>query len=235
MQQPWNHFIGGEFRAPASGQHLDECDPRSGQPSFLIARGNAEDVHAATQAAQNALAGWRATKPLDRGRILTSIGRSIRQQIDALADKLTRAQQTLNTAQAKAQAKQTEQWVNIGESVLSVFMGKSGRRAVSSATSKWNQANQAAASVEQTKETIAQLQAEKQQLEAELDEQVKAITARWEGAQSALTREELKPRRSDVDVQTVTLGWSPYWQIAYDDGGRERTTTLAAYALPEVG
>lgn len=85
MQQPWNHFIAGRFSAPASGQHLDECDPRTGQPSFRIARGNAEDVHAATQAAQNALAGWRATKPLDRGRILTSIGRSIRQQIDALA------------------------------------------------------------------------------------------------------------------------------------------------------
>ena len=72
-------------------------------------------------------------------------------------------------------------------------------------------------------------------MEEELAAQVQEITARWEGAHSALVREELKPRRSDVDVQTVTLGWAPFWQITYDDGSRERTTTLPAYALPEVG
>jgi hypothetical protein len=114
-------------------------------------------------------------------------------------------------------------------------MGRSRRRAVSSATSKWNQASQAAASVEQTKQDIAQLQAEKDELEAELAEKVQEITARWEGAQAALVHDELKPRRSDVDVQTVTLGWAPCWQVTYDDGIRQRTTTLPAYALPEVG
>jgi hypothetical protein len=198
------------------------------QPELGIARDPEEDTRQFNIRVQQAAREQRDAE-------IAKLRKQYEKQIDTLVDKLTRAQQNLNTAQAKAQAKQTEQWVNIGESVLSVFMGKSGRRAVSSATSKWNQASQAAASVEQTKETIAQLQAEKQQLEAELDEQAKAITARWEGAHSALVREELKPRRSDVDVQTVTLGWAPFWQITYDDGGRERTTTLAAYALPEVG
>jgi predicted S18 family serine protease len=156
-------------------------------------------------------------------------------QIDALADKVQRAQQNLNEAQAKAQAKQAEQWVNIGESVLGFFTGKSTRRAVSSATSKWNQANAAAANVEETRQSIAQLEAEKQQLEAELSAQVQEITAAWERAESNLVSDELKPKRSDVDIQTVTLGWAPAWQITYAAGDRERTDTLAAYQLPEVG
>jgi hypothetical protein len=156
-------------------------------------------------------------------------------QIDALNDKLARTQQALNEAQAKAQAKQTEQWVNIGESVFNFFTGKSTRRAVSSATSKWNQANAAAANVDEAKQTIAKLQTEIQALEAELGEQVKAITTQWESAATNLVSEELKPRRSDVDVNTVTIGWAPIWQIVYADGGSPKTATVEAYQLPEVG
>ena len=85
MQQQWNHFIGGQFAAPASGAYLDECDPRTGKASFKIARGNLADVNAAAAAAREAIAGWRATKPLDRGRILTNISRAIRENAEELA------------------------------------------------------------------------------------------------------------------------------------------------------
>ena len=155
-------------------------------------------------------------------------------QIDTLNDRLARQQQALNEAQAKAQAKQTEQWVNIGESVLILF-GKSTRRAVSSATSKWNQANAAVANVKETKQSIAKLQADIQQLESQLAAEVEQITARWESAEATLVSDELKPRRSDIDVQYVTLGWAPLWQIVYDDGVRRKTATVPAYQLPEVG
>ena len=198
------------------------------QPELGIAKNPKEDMRQWTIRVQQAAREQRDAE-------VDKLRKQYEKQIASLADKLTRAQQNLNTAQAKAQAKQTEQWVNIGESVLGVFLGKSGRRAVSSATSKWNQASQAAASVEQTRQTIAQLEAEKQELETELAAKVQEITARWEGATGTLVQDELKPRRSDVDVQTVTLGWAPLWQITYDDGGRERTTTVPAYALPEVG
>ena len=198
------------------------------QPELGIAKKPKEDAR------QFAIRVQQAARE-QRDAEIDKLRKQYEKQIDSLADKLDRAQQSLNAAQAKAQAKQTEQWVNIGESILGAFMGRSSRRAVSSATSKWNQASQAAAGVEGTRQSIAQLEAEKQQLEAELAQKVQEITARWEGAQGALVHEELKPRRSDVDVQTVTLGWAPFWQITYDDGGRQRTTTLAAYALPEVG
>ncbi len=156
-------------------------------------------------------------------------------QIETLNDRLARLQQSLSEAQAKAQAKQTEQWVNIGESVFNFFAGKSTRRAVSSATSKWNQASAAASNVKETEQNIAKLQADIQELESKLAAEVDQITARWASAETTLVTDELKPRRSDIDVQYVTLGWAPLWQIIYEDGGRRKTATVPAYQLPEVG
>jgi hypothetical protein len=72
-------------------------------------------------------------------------------------------------------------------------------------------------------------------LEGNLAAEVDQITARWESAETTLVTDELKPRRSDVDVQYVTLGWAPLWQIVYEDGGRHKTATVPAYQLPEVG
>ncbi len=156
-------------------------------------------------------------------------------QIETLNDRLARAQQGLSEAEAKAQARQTEKMVNLGESVFNFFTGKSTRRAVSSATSKWNQASAAVANVEEAKQNIAKLQDDIQELEGKLAAEVEQITARWESAEATLVSDELKPRRSDVDIQYVTLGWAPLWQVVYDDGVRRKTATVPAYQLPEVG
>ena len=153
-------------------------------------------------------------------------------EIQRVADKLAKERQSLAADESKAQAKQAEQWVNIGESVLNFFTGRSTRRAVSSATSKWNQAQAAAQNVEQSKQLIEQLTAEKQKLEEQLLADIADITARWEQVADALTTEQIKPRRTDVDVRTTALAWVPMWQVQYDDNLGERTTSIPAYIRP---
>ena len=188
-----------------------------------------------TRTIANSASAYSRRHVSERDLEVDKLTKTYTKQIDTLNDRLARQQQSLNEAQAKAQAKQTEQWVNIGESVFNFFSGKSTRRAVSSATSKWNQANAATANVKETEENIAKLQADIQQLESQLAAEVDQITARWESAETTLVTDELKPRRSDIDVQYVTLGWAPLWQIVYEDGGRHKTATVPAYQLPEVG
>ncbi len=155
-------------------------------------------------------------------------------EIQRVADKIAREQQELAADQARAQAKQAEQWVNIGESVLNFFTGRSTRRAVSSATSKISQAQQAAMNVEESKQTIARLEEEKRALEARLQEDIDAITARWEQVTATLTTEALKPRRTDVNVRATALAWAPVWQVHYDDGRGERITSIPAYTKAEA-
>ena len=156
-------------------------------------------------------------------------------QVERLADRLDKEQQELAQDEAEVKARQGEQLINIGESVLGMFMGRRSSRALSSAASKWNRAGAAAADVEESKQTIAKLTEEKTQLEQELKTQLDEIAARWEHAADALTTTELKPRRSDIDVEKTVLGWLPMWQIRYDDAGRERAATVAAYLLPKWG
>jgi hypothetical protein len=76
------------------------------------------------------------------------------------------------------------------------------------------------------------LSAEAAQLETELKEKSDEILQRWEQTLQELTKEELKPKRTDVDVSLTALAWLPMWQISYDDGLRVRIATIAAYQLP---
>lgn len=157
----------------------------------------------------------------------------VEREIQRVADRLAREQQGLAADQAKAQAKQAEQWVNIGESVLNFFTGRSTRRSVSSATSKISQAQQASMRVEESKQTIVRLEAEKRKLEEQLQADIAAIAERWEHVTDQLTTEQLKPRRTDVNVRATALAWAPIWQVRYDDGRGERTISIPAYVEPD--
>lgn len=157
----------------------------------------------------------------------------MQKEIERVAERLEREQQALATEQARAQAKQAEQWVNIGESVLSFLMGRRAMRSFSSATSKWSQTRQASMRVEQRKQSIGRLEEEKQKLEEMLQAEIDAITHRWEDVLDNLVTEAIKPRRTDVNVRAVTLAWAPLWRVVYEIGGREESTLVPAYVEPE--
>ncbi len=85
METKWNHFINGAFVAPVDGQTMREFDPRTGEESFEIAKGTAEDTNAAVDSASAAWTSWRAQRPIIRGRILTKIAQKIREHRNKLA------------------------------------------------------------------------------------------------------------------------------------------------------
>ncbi len=78
--------IGGVWKAPANGQQLPLENPSTGEEIGSIARGNAQDIDEAVIAAQTALDGdWGRMSALERGRILTRIGRLVETRLDDLA------------------------------------------------------------------------------------------------------------------------------------------------------
>ena len=88
--------------------------------------------------------------------------------------------------------------------------------------------------MEETKEEIDDIQEDITELEAELSEDIAEITEQWENALDDVTTQELKPRRTDVDVQMVALAWVPSWLIGYKEGRRTRTVTAPAYSQSEI-
>jgi aldehyde dehydrogenase (NAD+) len=85
MREQWDHFIDGEWAAPKSGRYLDSTNPATGECVTRIAEGDAADAASAVDSARAALAGWRATRALERGRLLIDIGRAIRANLKELA------------------------------------------------------------------------------------------------------------------------------------------------------
>lgn len=79
-------FIAGRWRAPARGETLPLLNPSDGSLLAAIARGTAEDVDAAVQAAQAALEGdWGRPTAAERGRLLLKMSALVLEQADELA------------------------------------------------------------------------------------------------------------------------------------------------------
>ena len=79
-------LIGGAWVAPQTGETLTLKNPSTGAALAKIARGQAVDIDAAVLAAQAALNGeWGKKTALERGRILTRMGRAVLEHVDQLA------------------------------------------------------------------------------------------------------------------------------------------------------
>lgn len=80
----WGHFLAGQDAQAASGRTLRETDPSTGEPSFTIAAGSADDVAVAVASAKAAFPKWRDLRPMKRGQVLQAIARAIRANADTL-------------------------------------------------------------------------------------------------------------------------------------------------------
>lgn len=155
-----------------------------------------------------------------------------RTQMDRLQDKLGRTEKDLAQDQAELSTRKTQEMVNIGESVLGFFLGRRSSRTLSSVVSKRGMTAKAKGEIERTQEEIAELQSEIQGLEKEMEIAADEITRKWAEILDDLTSEEVKPRRTDVDVEFVAVGWMPSWLVTYHDGIATRRAAVPAYALP---
>jgi aldehyde dehydrogenase (NAD+) len=70
-------FVGGEFRAAASGETFEVLEPANGNPLARVSLAGPEDVADAVDAAKKALPAWRAASGFDRARVLYAIGRAM--------------------------------------------------------------------------------------------------------------------------------------------------------------
>jgi len=72
-----NHFIGGEWRQPDSGEYFDTLNPANGKRLARVADGNDADVNEAVAAAADALEKWVAIGGHGRARYLYAMARHI--------------------------------------------------------------------------------------------------------------------------------------------------------------
>lgn len=81
----YDHYIGGEWVAPSSGEYFDNYSPIDGKVFTKAARGNAADIEKAIDAAQAAFTTWSKTSVASRSNILLKIAQVIEDNLDYLA------------------------------------------------------------------------------------------------------------------------------------------------------
>ena len=85
IKEKYGHFIGGDWVDPVKGQYFDNISPVDGQVFTQIARGTAEDIEAALDAAHAAADAWGRTSPTKRSNILLKIADRIEANLEDIA------------------------------------------------------------------------------------------------------------------------------------------------------
>ena len=81
----YEHYIGGQWVPPVRGQYFENVTPVTGKVFCEVARGTAEDIDAALDAAHAAAATWTKTSPAERAVILNRIADRIEQHLEMIA------------------------------------------------------------------------------------------------------------------------------------------------------
>ncbi len=155
---------------------------------------------------------------------------------ERIEDKRTKEERELEEDRAELNARRLEEATGIGESVLSYFVGRRRTSTMfSRAMTKRRMTTKANLDIQESEEQIADYNEDIAELEEDLQAKIDDLKAKYDDLLDDLSTVELKPRRADVDVQLVALAWKPAWLIRFDDGLRERSVPINAYALPAVG
>ncbi|WP_068426133.1 acetaldehyde dehydrogenase ExaC [Piscicoccus intestinalis] len=85
VKERYGHYIGGEWAEPVKGQYFENITPIIGQAFTQIARGTAEDIEKALDAAHEAAPAWGQTSPTERANILLKIADRMEAHLEDIA------------------------------------------------------------------------------------------------------------------------------------------------------
>ncbi|MEN0129862.1 MAG: aldehyde dehydrogenase family protein [Brevundimonas sp.] len=81
----YDHWIGGEYVAPAAGRYFENPSPVNGKTFCEVARGDADDIERALDAAHGAARAWGKTTATERSVILNKIADRMEANLEMLA------------------------------------------------------------------------------------------------------------------------------------------------------
>ena len=81
----YEHWIGGQWVPPVQGRYFENISPVNGKPFTEVARGTAEDIDAALDAAWAAAPAWGKTPVAERALVLHRVADRMEQNLEMLA------------------------------------------------------------------------------------------------------------------------------------------------------
>lgn len=139
---------------------------------------------------------------------------------DQLEEKLERKQRELQKDEAQAATKNQNSLINIGEGLFNLVTGKRTSSSLSKIGRAVSSRGTANAEVEETKEEIAAIEREKEDLKEELEVASQAVRAKWDEIAQQKSQYELTPYKKNISLDVFGVGWVPHWYFKSEGLGK---------------
>ncbi|MBL6957012.1 MAG: ATP-binding protein [Chlorobium phaeobacteroides] len=165
-----------------------------------------------------------------RDDAIDALEKKFEKQIARLEKKLRKEKRELAKDEREHDNRKKQELVSIGETLIGFFMGRRSSSRINTTLNKRRMTARAKAEIEESHEEIEELHEEIENIETEMQEQVEEISKRWMSAENQLKTDALAPRRTDINIHSVNIGWLPFWTISWDDGTISRKKTYEAFS-----
>ena len=146
----------------------------------------------------------------ERDEALDEIQERYEDKFDRIKERMRKEQQDIAEAEAEVSARRTQEMVNVAETLFSVFV-KGRRRSFGTAATKRRMSARASQKLQEAEEDLEELHIDLEDLEQELKSKLDELTREWENIANDISEKEVKPRRTDIQIEKIMLVWYPYW------------------------
>ncbi len=145
----------------------------------------------------------------ERDRQKAELRSKFESKVDRLEERIRTARQALTKEEEQARQQKLNTVISVGATVLSAFLGRSAYRGTTTAARGVTRSLKEGQDIARAQETVDVRVAELEELERELTAELEAVEERIDPLTEELEVESVRPRRSDVEVLAVMLGWLP--------------------------
>ena len=146
---------------------------------------------------------------------VAKLRKSYESKFETLSDRIRRAENRVAEEREQANSATMSAAVSIGTSILGALFGRKRLSStnVSRMGTSMRSASRAAdqrSDIQRAEGEVDELDQDVEDLKADLDAAVKEITEQYSAEQIEITPYEIKPRKSDLSVESLVLLWLPY-------------------------
>jgi predicted nucleic acid-binding Zn-ribbon protein len=136
-------------------------------------------------------------------------------KIVTLQEKIRKAQQAVERETAQTSQAKMQTAVSVEATLLGVFMGRKAMSTspigrASTAIGRAGRSMEQAGDIGRAQETVAEYQRQLDDLNAQFQEETNALEAKIDPASEQFEPVPIKPKKTDIVVQLVSLVWAPY-------------------------
>jgi hypothetical protein len=138
----------------------------------------------------------------------------LKTKLDRVEERLRRERRDLSDAESEYASRKRDEALSAADSILGFFGGRRSSRTLSRASGKRRMTQRARLEISESEEQIEAYEKDLEELQREMQQDIEQIHERWATLAEQLDEFQVRPRRADVQIDFVALGWRPVWRSA---------------------